>query len=97
MLQSMESQRVGHNLATEQQTTHMHIFYIHVKKKNIYIYTISPLFIPGANKLNELKQFAQSHRAFCYTVNKVGLLAEKRLNVLTEPQTYIQEVKHKTR
>ena len=75
-----------------------HAYILHTCEKiYIYIYTISPLFIPGANKLNELKQFAQSHRAFCYTVNKVGLLAEKRLNVLTEPQTYIQEVKHKTR
>ena len=55
------------------------------------------MFIPGENKLIELKQFAQSHRAFCYTVNKVRLLGGKRLKLLAEPQTYIQEVKHKTR
>ena len=84
---------MGHNLSTEQHTTHMYIFSIHVK---IYIYNI-PFVYTWGKQAKKLKQFAQSHRAFCYTVNKVGLLAEKRLNVLAEPQTYIQEVKHKTR
>ena len=72
-----------------------HVYILHTCEK-IYIYNI-PFVYTWGKQAKKLKQFAQSHRAFCYTVNKVGLLAEKRLNGLAEPQTYIQEVKHKTR